>query len=278
MEINRIVLNNNLFRFSLYKKDKSDQYVIFLLGALQDIESVDFFSRKFSNYLNCLTVEVPGTGKTGVLPSNVTIHEQTLMLIEFLQYMEIKRVHVVAFSYATAIAVELCTLWPYVATLSVSGGVPGIPQSGRKATKKMMSAALQSPREFAKVFIESLSMPDCSMIRNRAICKAMEKRIAKLSIDELDSFFENSTRLLVHNYPNLDRINISCNICAAEYDPYATVEIVRSFSDKILNSNFIVIKNSDHFAHLQYPNKMWKLLILLARVDINIKGYLIKLS
>ncbi|MDE1306263.1 hypothetical protein L9W77_04210 [Vibrio aestuarianus] len=49
----------------------------FLLGALQDIESVDSFSRAFSQEINCLTVEVPGTGRTKPLDSTISIREQT---------------------------------------------------------------------------------------------------------------------------------------------------------------------------------------------------------
>lgn len=40
MEINQIILNDNQFRFSLYKKNQSEQYVI-------------FFTRSFAGYRIC---------------------------------------------------------------------------------------------------------------------------------------------------------------------------------------------------------------------------------
>ncbi|SIO95215.1 hypothetical protein VSP9026_02956 [Vibrio spartinae] len=36
MEINQIILNENLFRYALYRNEQSDEYVILLLGSLQE--------------------------------------------------------------------------------------------------------------------------------------------------------------------------------------------------------------------------------------------------
>ncbi|KUI97216.1 alpha/beta fold hydrolase [Vibrio sp. MEBiC08052] len=273
MEINQIILNNNLFRFSLYKnhQSESEHVVIFLLGALQDIESVDSFSRKFSEHLDCLTIEIPGTGKTTPLDSNISIREQTLMLLEFIHYMGIKSAHLIAISYSTAIAVELCDLWPYVCSLSICGGVPGIPKSGRQATKKMIAAAMQSQEEFAHTFTHSVTVNNPNIPRNKTIIKATKRSIYNLSPDQIDIFFENSIRLLVHNPSYVENIKIPCTVCVGEYDPYATVEIVRGFSNQLKNSNFVIIKNADHLVHLQHPDKVYSAMIALASSYVSIE-------
>lgn len=279
MEINQIILNNNLFRFSLYTnhQSESDQVVIFLLGALQDIESVDSFSRTFSQHLNCLTVEVPGTGRTQPLNSTVSIREQTLMLLDLIYNRGIKKAHIVAFSYATAIAVELCNIWPFVASLSICGGVPGIPKSGRHATKKMIAAAMHSPHQFAKIFTHYLTVDNPDIPKNKAIRKATEMNITKMTPDQIDMFFENSIRLLVHNPTDVNNIKIPCTICIGEHDPYVTKEIAYLFSQQLVNSNFVIIKNADHLVHLEYPDKLSSILITLAASSVVIKNIYKKL-
>ncbi|MDE1332731.1 alpha/beta fold hydrolase [Vibrio aestuarianus] len=278
MEINQIILNDNQFRFSLYKNNQSEQYVVFLLGALQDIESVDSFSRVFSQEVNCLTVEIPGTGRTKPLDSTISIREQTLMLLDFIQYMDLKKVHIIAFSYATAISVELCSIWPYVTSLSICGGVPGIPKSGRYATKQMIAAAMQGPEVFAKVFTRSLSVDNSEIPKNKAIQRATERNIAKMTPDRIDVFFENSIRLLVHTPSNIENIKIPCTICVGELDPYVTKEVAFEFSQKLVNSNFLIIKNADHFIHLEYPDRLSSILIAQAASSVAIEKTLKNLS
>ncbi|SIO96085.1 alpha/beta fold hydrolase [Vibrio spartinae] len=274
MQINQIILNENLYRYSLYKNDQSDQYVIFLLGALQDIESVNSYSCSFSKHLNCLTIEIPGTGRTKPLDSTVSIREQTLMLLDFIHYLDIKKAHIIAFSYATAISVELCDIWPHVSSLSICCGVPGIPKSGRHATKQMIAAAMQGADSFAKVFTRSLTIEHPEIPKNKAIRKATERNISKMTSDRIDVFFENSIRLLVHKPSNLKNINIPCTICVGEYDPYVTKEVAHEFSKQLSNSNFVVIKNADHLIHLEHPEKVESILIILASSSVVIENKL----
>lgn len=130
METIKTILNGNHYRYSFHHCPGSDQYAIFLLGALQDIESVDSFSKHFATKLNCITVEVPGTGHTENLESTISIRTQAMMLLDLIDYLGVNSAHIIGFSYATAVAVELCDIWPNVLTMSICGGVPGIPSSG----------------------------------------------------------------------------------------------------------------------------------------------------
>lgn len=270
MKVTSTVLNQNHYRYSYYRNKSSDQYAVFLLGALQDIESVHSFSRSFADKLNCITIEVPGTGLTDPLDSTVSIRDQAMMLLELIQYLNIPSCHVIGFSYATAVAVELCDLWPNVQSLSISGGVPGIPESGRHATKKMIAAAMESPKSFARTFTQSLTVKHSDIPRNSAIIKATERGIAKMSQERIDVFFENSVRLLVHKPSNVEQISVPCTICIGEHDPYATKEIAQAFADQLKNSHFVVVKNADHLMHLQYPEKVAAIMIAQAASSIEL--------
>ncbi|PKF48618.1 alpha/beta hydrolase, partial [Enterovibrio nigricans] len=256
------------------QNDSTNQVAIFLLGALQDIESVTSFTEAFSKTLTCITVEVPGTGYAEPLESAISIREQSEMLLDFINYMKIESAHVIGFSYATAISVELCNIWRGVKSLSICGGVPGIPASGIAATKRMIAATMQSKSDFAKTFIDSLTVNHPDIPRANVIKRAMEKSISRLADERIDMFFDNSVRLLVHKPTNVEQISVPTMVCAAEHDPYVTTKVAKEFSDKLPNSHYVEIKNSDHLVHLEQPEKVAKALIALALSAVSVEQML----
>ncbi|MDD1781347.1 alpha/beta hydrolase [Enterovibrio sp. ZSDZ35] len=276
--MNHIILNNRKYRYTVCENKNTDQVAIFLLGALQDIESVSAFSEEFSKTLTCITVEIPGTGYAEPLDSKVTIRQQSEMLLDFIHYMNIKSAHIIGISYATAISVELCSIWRGVKSLSICGGVPGIPTSGIAATKKMIAASTQSKADFAKTFVSSLTVDNPDIPRSKAIKRSMEANIARLDDERIDMFFDNSVRLLVHTPSNVTQISIPAVICAAEFDPYVTTQIAKEFSDQLPNSRFIEIKNSDHLVHLEQPEKVTKALIALASSSVYVEQMLLPMA
>ncbi|HAS6383097.1 alpha/beta hydrolase [Vibrio vulnificus] len=277
MDIHKIVLNGNHYRYAAYRHQESDQFAVFLLGALQDIESVQQFSLAFASHLNVFTIEVPGTGRTAPLDSTISIRQQALMLKELLDHLGVNQAHVMGFSYATAVAVELVDIWPNVLSLSICGGVPGIPSSGRLATKQMIAAAMHSPNHFAQSFTHSLTIQHPDIPRNKAIIRATEREISKMHQERIDVFFENSVRLLVHTPTNVKNINIPCTICVGEYDPYVTKEVAYEFASALKNSHFVVIKNADHLVHLQHPETVAAIMIAQAASAISLKRTLANL-
>ncbi|KXF81993.1 alpha/beta fold hydrolase [Enterovibrio coralii] len=269
MKTEKIVLNENTYRFSFHPNENTDQTVIFMFGALQDIESVERYSKYFSNYLNCYSLELPGTGQTSVLDSRFSIREQSEMLLEFIKHKKLTSVHLIVFSYATAVAVELCKIWPEVMSLSVCCGVPGVPVSGRPATKNILGAALQqSTAEFASMFTKSLTVVDPEIPRNTAIIKATEKGISKLQRDRIEMFFENTVRLFVYSPKDLSGILTPTTVLVGEADPYVTLEEARRFSNSLPFSQFRTIKNADHFIHLQHPEIVAETMIERARACV----------
>lgn len=259
METTTLILNNRKYRYRIHANQNSDQYGIFLMGALQDIESVDYFSRYFSSYVNCITIEVPGTGQTDALPATFSIHDQTKMLLDFIEFFEIKNAHIFAFSYATAIAVELCKLWKGVSSLSICGGIPGIPSTGRKTTIDILGHAFSDRSLFADTFINSLTVSNDEIPRNKVIARSAKQKVLKYSKEQIQSFCENTLRLLVHK-PSFDISNITVPslLCIGEHDPYVEKKIAIDFSDKLSNNRFVSIQKADHLVHIQHPEKVAK--------------------
>lgn len=267
--VNTLILNNKMYRYSIQSNSRTEQYAVFLLGALQDIESVNSFSSRFAENLNCVTIEVPGTGRTPTLDAKTSIREQSEMLLELIKHLNIKKAHLMAFSYATAITVELCAIWGGVSSMTICGGVPGIPASGRDATKRMIADAVISKDKFADTFINSLTVSNPDIPRGRAITKAMKKSISNLDDERINTFFENSLRLLVHEPANVNNINVPCAVLVGEYDPYVTPLVAREFSEKLSNCFFVEIKNADHLVHLQQPEKTANIMSILSKSAVD---------
>ncbi len=274
MTIHTTQLNNLPYRYSIYKKNNSKEYCVFLLGALQQIENVEYFSQYFSQYINTITIELPGTGINPPLTSRYCIKDQAYMLFDLLQFLKIDSIHLAVFSYATAIAIEAYKIHPDVRSISIAGGSDGIPEAGRKNTILMLSDSLRNPKQFASVFIDSLTVDDKNIPRGKAIVRQIKNKVSQFNENQLVSFCENTLRLLGFKPSyDLSEIKIPCAICVGEKDPYVTLENALELSKKIPNCSFDIIKNADHLIHLEYPEETAKLLskpILQLHKTINI--------
>ena len=209
-------------------------------------------------------MEVPGTGTTQPLDATTSIKDLAIMLHEFINYIGLKKAHIIGFSYATAISVELCSIWKGVESLSICCGVPGIPKSGKKATKKMIAASVIGPNEFAKTFVESLTVNNNNIPRNKAIIKATELNLKKMPKIKREIFFENSIRLLTYKASNVS-FNIPSTVCVGEYDPYVTVKEAEFFAKSLKNCEYKIVKNADHLIHIQHPKEVAEILLSLPR-------------
>ena len=262
MKPTHVMLNNQHYRYAVYDNPNTDQYGIFLLGALQEIESVSFFSEYFSQFINVVVVELPGTGLNPPISSRYSILDQANMLIDFTNSLNIDSFHLLTFSYGTAVCLEVYKACDGVLSISIAGGADGIPEAGRENTMLMLSDSLRNPKEFAQTFVNSLTVEDKNIPRNKAIVRQIKSKVAQYSKERLLSFCENTLRLLVFR-PSYDisEINIPCSVCVGEKDPYVTKKNAMDFSKKIPSCKFYIIKNTDHFIHLEQPQETASLMI-----------------
>lgn len=197
MSITEIYIQNKKYRYSLYKHhDPQVPHGIFLMGNLQEIESVEFFSKQFSQELNLLVIEIPGTGMTNPLSATFTIEDQARMLLSFIKNLGVPSAHLLAFSYATPVALELCTLWKNAKSLSMCGGMAGIPTSSRLQTMAILGDAIRDRKRFAEEFIKGLTVDDKSIPRGKVIARSAKQKVFQYSDKQISCFCENTVRIL----------------------------------------------------------------------------------
>ncbi|ADZ91129.1 alpha/beta fold hydrolase [Marinomonas mediterranea] len=256
------------YRYAIYGCEGSDNYGIFLLGALQEIATVEFFSKYFARTLNTIVIEAPGTGENAVLSGTVTIREQSKMVLDLIQCLGVEEAHIFAVSYGTAIGVELCDIWNGVKSLSVACGVPGIPESARMATIDVIAAARRDRKTFANTFVNVLTVDKDTIPKNDVIRRSVIRSVSKYDDYRAISFIENSIRLLAHKPTNLAAVSMPAVVIVGEHDPYATLKITKGFADQLQNAHYVVLKDADHLLHLQQPEKLAQALIALAKNQI----------
>lgn len=251
-----IVLNEQHYRYAIYPNTETDHYGIFLLGALQEIESVKFFSEYFSQYLNVIVIETPGTGMTKSLPATVSISDQASFVKNFLNHFEINSAHMLVFSYSTAISVELYKIWDGVLSISICGGIPGIPKAGRAGTAALIGDAVKSRSDFSKGFIDILTTEYAEIPKSEIISRAARRKVFKYSEEQINCFIENTLRLLVYKPSyDLSLIDVPCLLCLGEYDPYVLESEALDFIDKLPKGVLVKIPDADHLTHIQQPQK-----------------------
>jgi len=266
MNVREIYLNDYLCRYAMYESSSADApYGVFLMGNLQQIESVNYFSEYFSNHLNVLVVEVPGTGLTEPLPASFTMQEQADLLKLFMEKIHIDFAHVLAFSYACPVALELCSIWAGALSLSMCGGMAGIPEASRLATMSILADAIRDKRRFADEFIKGLTVDNDLIPRGNAIARTARRKVLQYTEKQVSCFCENTIRILSYKPSNFSNINLPCLLFVGEFDPYVTIDNAKELSTQLPCCRFYSVKNADHLVHLQHPETTAQLMIQLSK-------------
>jgi pimeloyl-ACP methyl ester carboxylesterase len=263
-------LNNKKYRYSFYENINTDQYGILLMGTLQDIESVAYLSKEFSKSLNLFVVEVPGTGLTDPLSAVYSMQDQANMLLDFVCHMGISSAHVFAISYSTPIALEFCVMWPHAKSLSMYGGMAGIPESSRPDSMSILSDALHDRKKFAENFIKGMTVINSDIPRGKIIARSARQKILKNSQKQIDCFCENTIRLLSYSpSKKISKLLLPCVLIIGRQDPYVTVKKAEELAFILPNCVFEIIENADHLAHLEYPDLVASLMSSLSMKSVS---------
>jgi pimeloyl-ACP methyl ester carboxylesterase len=256
MEPVKIIIKNRLYRYAFYKNSHSNDYGIFLMGTLQDIESVNFFSHAFSQKLNLFVIEVPGTGLTTPLPAMFSMQDQADMLCDFIEHMRVPDAHVFSFSYSVPIALELCTKIPNrIHSLSMYGGMTGVANEFRSISMGILHDAIYDRKNFGESFINMMMTKEVEVPRSAIIARSAKQKILKQPQSQIDCFCENTIRLLSYKpSEKIPSIQQPCMLIIGKQDPYVTLKQASELAQQLPNCTFEIIPNADHLAHIEYPD------------------------
>lgn len=237
--------------------------LIFLMGSLQEIESVQAFNRGFSQDFDYWAIELPGSGNTGPLHPRFPVSFLAEYLNKMVESLLANRaVYLVACSYATGIALEYAKLRPSgLRRMALAGSMMDIPLSDWPTMLQLMRDCAFDTRAFADGFIDLLTAPDVNIERQSVIRKAAVRKAANYRDENFWHFVFNTIRLMCYEPKNLQKIVTPTLVFTGEHDPYVRPEHCERLAGSLKHGEFCVLPGCDHLFHIEKPRETIDLIL-----------------
>lgn len=257
----KITLENHNYRFAHYPNPGADPAIL-LIGNLQEIESVDQFSKAAQQEMDLYCVELPGCGLNPPLHASYRIQDHAYLLKALLDWLGISELHLISFSYATPIALEFCRSYGYlVKSLALGGSMSNLSSEQRRDTIALVGDVLSDRSKFADSFINGLTSDQCPGRKSDIIRRAAKRKCQKYTDDQIWCFIENTLRICAYRFDSPEQIRIPHSICfTGALDPYVTPERCRELAKQI-GADFALIDACDHLFHLREPEQTIRLML-----------------
>ncbi len=235
--------------------------LIFLMGSLQEIESVEVFNRAFSVDYNYYAIELPGSGNTKPLHPRHSVEFQTEFLSRMVDELCIQELHLVACSYATAVALEFAKQSDKLRRLVLAGSMMDIPMDEWPTILQLMRDSAFDKKSFANGFIDILTEKEGKIPRKDVIRKAAVRKAARYRADNFWHFVFNTIRLMCYEPNDLHLINVPTLVFTGEYDPYVKPERAQALANSIRTAQFTLVRGCDHLFHIEDPEQTISLIL-----------------
>jgi pimeloyl-ACP methyl ester carboxylesterase len=229
--------------------------VFFVSGAFQTMRSWRPFAERFEPTTTVLLADLPGTGRSDLLPREFGIDFLARAAHDVLRAAGIARAYVVGASYGSPIAYTLAQHHPDVVDRLVLAGVMRkIPAHLHDATERTITTVREGRMaEFADDVVEGMLCRDPgTRITHRELAEKVLRRIEHLSEGDQHRYIENTARLLRH--PALDLGSppaMPTLVFTGESDVYTTPEDCREVAAALPDATFTTIGEADHLFHLE---------------------------
>lgn len=250
----RLHLNDMEYRVAHYPNSGADP-AIFLIGNLQEIESVDNFSKAFQEEMDVYCVELPGCGLTAPLHACYGMAEHAELLAQLVEHLQLTHFHLLVFSYSTPIALEYCRKYPgRVMSLALGGSMADIPSEKRGPTLSLVNEVLHDRTQFADSFIGGLTSDQCTGKRHVAIRRAALRKCRQYTDSQIWCFIENTVRICAYQFHRPEEIDVPHALCfTGALDVYVKPAWCRKLAESI-GADFTLIDGCDHLFHLEQPD------------------------
>ena len=229
------------------KDDKSTIVFIHGVGLTKEIwdQQVEFFK----NY-NILTYDLLGHGKTPLEKSQLTFDDYNKQLLNLIDELDLKKIHLVGFSLGALIARNFASVHnDRLSSLILHGSI--------YKRSKDQKTVIQNRYEILKL--------DGPASRKSSLRRWFTQEFLKKNIEiyeKIDSMLENNDlknflkayKLFVYYEDDNEMINkIKTNtlVTTGQFDVGSTPEMAKNLSDQIKGSKYIEIKNGKHLCQIE---------------------------
>lgn len=254
--------DNNYAAKYMHNKYQGKPSLVFLVGSLQEIESVQVFNKAFSKHFDYWVVELPGSGNTEPLHPSHDVFFLANYLKRMVERLSLDQFHLVACSYATAVALEFSKLCQEkINGLVLAGSMMNIPLQEWPRMLQLMRDCTHDTHQFANGFIDLLTDSSGAINRLDVIRKAAVRKASHYREEHFWHFVFNTIRLMCYEPKDLHLISAPTLVFTGEYDPYVTPDRSKRLASAIPHAESVVIQGCDHLFHIEKPDETINLIL-----------------
>jgi pimeloyl-ACP methyl ester carboxylesterase len=262
---NQIALSNNDFHilsyegfpihFKEYSHGLTDIPLVFIGGAFQNIDRVEKVCKALAQKTWVISVDTPGNGNTGVLPSDYDFDFICAAIQQGLKTLGVNAINLLGGSYGSIVAMRYAQKYIGVNNLVLCAAMESLPDNlNYEFNKLLFQLEWDRIEEFADGFTNLMTNPDLRKINRLARIAAEKLRGALLASSRgiREQFRHNTLRILRDGHTDLRFMpDVPTTVYSGEYDNFipasANIRVANSFP----RGRYISVADADHMVHVE---------------------------
>jgi len=243
--------------------DNNTEPLVFVHGVGLDHKMWDSQVNSLNNH-STITYDLLGHGKTPYNEKDITLNDFSDQLDYLLKFLKVDKINLVGFSLGSLIALDFASKFQHkLKSLTVIGTTYKRTEEQRALViERFEQAKLNKPisKQALKRWFTDEYLNNHPKIYDQFI-----KILTKDDDDHLN--FLKAYKLFTYHQDNIDMIkNIKTNtlIMTGSGDTSSTVQMSKSLSNDLINSNFVEINNGKHLCSIECADD----------VNINLKNFI----
>lgn len=241
--------------FKQYSKGLTDIPLIFIGGAFQNIDRVEKVCRALSEKTWVISVDTPGNGNTGVLPSDYDFDFICEAIHYGLKGLGVDAINLLGGSYGSIVAMRYAQRYLGINNLVLCAAMESLPDDlNYEFNKLLFQLEWDRIEEFADGFTDLMTNPELRKVNRLARVAAEKLRYAlKTSSKGIrEQFRHNTQRILRDGQTDLRYLpDVPTTVYSGEHDNFipskANIRVANSFR----RGRFISVPDADHMVHVE---------------------------
>ena len=233
--------------YFLFNKKDQEVPIVFVhgVGLTHEIWQPQL---EFFNYHSTLAYDILGHGKSSLEKKEITFDDFSEQLIELIDHLNIKKIHLVGFSIGSLIARNFATKHnKRLHTLTLLGSI----YKRTEEQQKIVNQRFEQAKQELKLSKQALKrwFTDEYLENNP---KIYEKISSILSANNMNNFLKVYELFVKHkNDEEFSKITASTMIMTGEYDIGSTVKMSQELNTLISKSQLKIIKDGKHLCSIE---------------------------
>ena len=248
--------------FYVFNKKEQSAPIVFIHGVGLTYEiwqpQLDFF-KSYSN----LSYDILGHGKSSLKKQNINFDDFSEQLIELINELKIKKIHLVGFSIGSLIARNFATKFnDRLQSLILLGSI----YKRSEQQQKIVNERFNQAKKELKLSKQALKrwFTDKYLKNNP---DTFDKISSILSSNNMEYFLKTYDLFVNHkNDEDFEKIKVNTLLMTGEYDIGSTIEMSQELNKVIKNSELKIVKDGKHLCGIECADE----------VNLNIKSFIEK--